>query len=111
MAARPLTLTSEVVRDWCRRFGQPTLTSYAAGIPDLATYGTWIKCCRMITGACHYLWRAVDQDGHVLDILRRGRHDKAIATTFCRKCSRVWISSTKSEKFQPFFRKALIDLE
>jgi DDE superfamily endonuclease len=65
----------------------------------------------MITGACHYLWRAVDQDGHVLDILRRGRHDKAIATTFCRKCSRVWISSTKSEKFQPFFRKVLINLE
>ena len=37
MAARAVTLIYEVVRDWCRKFGQPTPTSYAAGIPGLAT--------------------------------------------------------------------------
>jgi len=40
---------------------------------------------RTITGARHYLWCEVDQDGHVLDILRRGLHDRATAKTFIRK--------------------------
>ena len=44
MAARAVTLTYEVVRYWCRKFGQPTPISYASGIRGLATYGTWIKC-------------------------------------------------------------------
>ena len=40
---------------------------------------------RTITGTRHYLWRAVDQDGHALDILRRGLHDRATAKTLFRK--------------------------
>ena len=43
------------------------------------------KVFRTIIEERHYLWRAVDQDGHVLDILRRGLHDKVTAQTFCRK--------------------------
>ncbi len=38
-----------------------------------------------INGVQHYLWRAVDQDGHVLDILVQSRRDKAAATKFLRK--------------------------
>ena len=33
----------------------------------------------------HYLWRAVDQDGHVLDILVQRRRDKRAAKEFLRK--------------------------
>jgi putative transposase len=33
----------------------------------------------------HYLWRAVDQDGDVLDILVQGRRDKKAAKKFFRK--------------------------
>ncbi len=33
----------------------------------------------------HYLWRAVDQDGNVLDILVQARRDKAAAAKFLRK--------------------------
>ncbi len=33
----------------------------------------------------HYRWRAVDQDGHVLDILVQARRDKRAATKFFRK--------------------------
>jgi putative transposase len=33
----------------------------------------------------HYLWRAVDQDGHVLDILMQRRRDKNAAKKFFRK--------------------------
>ncbi len=38
-----------------------------------------------INGATHYLWRAVDQDGNVLDILVQARRDEAAATKFLRK--------------------------
>jgi putative transposase len=38
-----------------------------------------------ISGERHYLWRAVDQDGHVLDILVQRRRDKYAAKTFFRK--------------------------
>jgi putative transposase len=33
----------------------------------------------------HYLWRAVDQDGNVLDILVQPRRDKRAAVRFLRK--------------------------
>ncbi len=38
-----------------------------------------------INGQRHYLWRAVDQDGHVLDILVQARRDKGAAKRFFRK--------------------------
>ena len=38
-----------------------------------------------IKGEHHYLWRAVDQEGHVLDILVQRRRDKQAAKQFFRK--------------------------
>jgi len=38
-----------------------------------------------ITGEHHYLWRAVDQEGNVLDILVQRRRDKQAAKKFFRK--------------------------
>ena len=38
-----------------------------------------------INGRVHYLWRAVDQDGDVLDILVQSRRDKKAAKKFFRK--------------------------
>jgi len=38
-----------------------------------------------INGVQQYLWRAVDQDGNVLDILVQARRDKAAAVKFLRK--------------------------
>jgi len=37
-----------------------------------------------INGRVHYLWRAVDQDGDVLDILVQSRRDKKAAKKFFR---------------------------
>jgi len=38
-----------------------------------------------INGKDHYLWRAVDQDGNVLDILVQSRRNKKAAKKFFRK--------------------------
>jgi putative transposase len=43
------------------------------------------EVCLTINGARHYLWRAVDQDGNVLDILVQPRRDKTAAKKFFRK--------------------------
>ena len=39
----------------------------------------------VINGVTHYLWRAVDQEGNVLDILVQARRDAAAARKFFRK--------------------------
>jgi putative transposase len=39
----------------------------------------------IINGERHYLWRAVDQDGNILDILVQRRRDKHAAKKFFRK--------------------------
>jgi putative transposase len=41
-----------------------------------------------IQGVRHYLWRAVDQDGHILDILVQRRRNKKAAKKFFRKLLR-----------------------
>ena len=38
-----------------------------------------------INGTIHYLWRAVDQDGNVLDILVQSRRNAVAAQRFFRK--------------------------
>ncbi len=38
-----------------------------------------------IRGKLHYLWRAVDQNGHVLDVLVQSRRDAKAAKRFFRK--------------------------
>jgi putative transposase len=49
-----------------------------------------------INGKTHYLWRAVDQHGTVLDILVTSRRDAKAATRFFRKLFKgrccIWLS-------------------
>src|SRR3954470_16035573 len=42
---------------------------------------------KMIRGKKHWLWRAVDQDGVVLDVLVQSRRDKRAAKRLLRKLS------------------------
>ncbi len=73
------------MRQWCAKFGQ----TYANGLRRRrARPGdkwhldeVFIK----INGKIHYLWRAVDQHGNVLDILVTSRRDTRAASRFFRK--------------------------
>jgi putative transposase len=83
--ARGVTVTYEAIRKWCRKFGQ----SYANELRHrrLRPGDTWHldEVFLTIRGERHYLWRAVDQDGNVLDILVQRRRDKRAAKKFFRK--------------------------
>src|SRR5918997_2508439 len=85
MAARGVVLTYETVRQWCRKFGQ----SYANQLRRrrAQTGDKWHldEVFLTINGKLHYLWRAVDQHGNVLDILVQSRRNKRAAKKFFRK--------------------------
>jgi len=85
MGVRGVALTYETIRTWCRKFGQ----TYANGLRrrSLRPGDRWHldEVFIRINGRTHYLWRAVDQEGEVLDILVQSRRDKRAAKRFFRK--------------------------
>jgi putative transposase len=89
MAARGVLLSYETVRRWCDKFGR----SYAAGLRRrrARTGDKWHldEVFLKINGVTHYLWRAVDQNGVVLDILVQPRRNRFAAIRFFRKLLRA----------------------
>jgi putative transposase len=85
LAARCIVVSYEAIRQWCLKFGQ----QYANKIRRRrGTLGdTWYmdEVFVTINGERHYLWRAVDQDDDVLDILVQKHRDKRAAKRFFRK--------------------------
>lgn len=85
LAMRGVTLSYETIREWCFKFGQ----TYANGLRRRSSRpgDRWHldEVFLKINGRLHYLWRAVDQDGDVLDILVQTRRDKKAAKKFFRK--------------------------
>src|SRR6266852_2580112 len=85
MSSRGVPLSYETVREWCFKFGQ----TYANRLRHKSSRpgDTWHldEVFLKINGCLHYLWRAVDQDGDVLDILVQSRRDKKAAKKFFRK--------------------------
>jgi putative transposase len=87
MAKRGVLVTYETVREWCHKFG----SAYAARPKKKrARFGAkwhldevFIK----MNGIQHYLWRAVDQNGAVIDIRVQPRRDRWAALRFFRKYS------------------------
>src|SRR4051794_5497867 len=85
LAERGVILTYEVVRQWCRKFGQAYANALRRRRPRPGDKWHLDEVFVSINGVQHYLWRAVDQDGHVLDILVQSRRDKAAARKFFRR--------------------------
>jgi len=83
--ARGILVTYEAIRKWCRTFGH----SYAHELRHRRPRpgDTWHldEVFLTIQGERHDLWRAVDQDGHILDILVQSRRNKKAAKKFFRK--------------------------
>jgi putative transposase len=84
MAERGIVLTYEAVRYWCRKFGQAYAHQLRRRRPRPGDKWHLDAVFLTINGTRHDLWRAVDQDGHVLDILVQRRRDKKAAKRFLR---------------------------
>jgi putative transposase len=85
MAFRGVQLSYETIRRWCDTFG----ASYAAQLkrrrPKLGDKWFLDEVFLKINGMQHYLWRAVDQTGAVIDILVQPKRDRFAAMRFFRK--------------------------
>jgi putative transposase len=83
--ARGVSVTYEAIRQWCHKFGQAYANQLRRRRPQPGDKWHLDEVFLTINGQRHYLWRAVDQDGNVLDILVQRRRDKATAKKFFRK--------------------------
>jgi putative transposase len=79
LAARGIIVSHESVRQWALKFGQHFANQIRRRL--LATGDKWHldEVVLKIAGKKHWLWRAVDQDGIVLDVLVQSRRDKRAA--------------------------------
>jgi putative transposase len=85
LAQRGIVVSYETIRQWCRTFGPAyarTLRRRQGRLGD-----AWYLDELFITMQRRqkYLWRAVDQDGDVIDILVQPQRDLAAAERFFRK--------------------------
>src|SRR3954469_8281357 len=85
LAARGITVSHETVRQWARKFGQGFANQIRRRLPCPGDKWHLDEVCLMIGGKKHWLWRAVDQDGVVLDALVQRRRDKRAAERLLRK--------------------------
>jgi putative transposase len=82
---RGIIVSFEAIRKWCRQFGQQYANQLRRRRARPGDKWHLDEVFLTISGERHSLWRAVDQEGTVLDILVQRRRDKKAAKKFFRK--------------------------
>src|SRR3712207_908031 len=85
LAARGVVVSHETVRQWALRFGQEFANRIRRRLPRAGDKWHLDEVVIKIAGVKHWLWRAVDQTGMVLDVLVQRRRDKRAARRLPRK--------------------------
>ena len=85
LAARCVVVSHETVRQWGLKFGQAFANQIRRRLPGPGDKWHLDEVAVKIAGKKHWLWRAVDQQGIVLDILLQSRRNKAAAKRLLRK--------------------------
>lgn len=88
LAERGIMVSYETIRLWCIKFG----AKYARRLKRKHRgYGDTFYIDEVfvkISGKQHYLWRAVDQDGEVVDVYLQGKRDGVAAKRFFKRLLR-----------------------
>jgi putative transposase len=84
MLERGIVVSYETVRRWCAKFGQACANALRRRRPRPGDRWHLDEVFIKINGEQRYLWRAVDRDGTVLDILVQDRRDTAAVRRFFR---------------------------
>jgi putative transposase len=85
MLARGVVLSYETIRRWCDKFGQAYANQLRRRRPRPGDKWHLDEVFVKINGVTHFLWRAVDQHGNVLDVLVQSRRNTQAAKRFFRK--------------------------
>ena len=87
---RGIEISHETVRFWWNRFGQMFAAEIRRNrVSRMRSYSNWQwyldEAFVKINGKTHYLWRAVDHEGEVLESYVTKRRDRNAALKFLRK--------------------------
>ena len=88
LAERGLDVSYETVRSWVLKFGPIIARRLRRSRPRPSNRWHLDEMVVRIAGKHMYLWRAVDDEGEVLEILVQRRRDKCAAVRFMRKLLR-----------------------
>ncbi len=99
LAKRGISVSYETVRQWCRKFGPEYARKLKRRQGRLGDIWYLDEVFVKIRGERHYLWRAVDQDGDVIEILVQRYRNARAASRFFRKLlkgqgSKPWLLVT-----------------
>ena len=85
LAVRGIVVSHETVRQWALKFGQGFANQIRRRLPAAGDKWHLDEVVLTIAGVKHWLWRAVDQTGTVLDILVQSRRNAHAARRLLRK--------------------------
>ncbi len=85
MLYRGICVTYEAIRYWCRKFSMTFANQIRRRRPSLGSKWHLDEMRVKIKGEVLWLWRAVDEDGNLLDILMQKSRNKAAAKKFLKK--------------------------
>jgi putative transposase len=85
LAERGVLVTREAIRHWCCKFGHEFAKRLRRRRPRPGDTWHLDEVFIRINGMLHYLWRAVDQHGVVLDILVQEKRDGVAAKRFFKR--------------------------
>ena len=88
LAERGILVSFETIRQWCRKFGPGYAQRLKRRQGRLGDIWYLDELFVRINGQQQYLWRAVDQDSDVIDILLQPRRDQRAAERFLRRLVR-----------------------
>jgi putative transposase len=99
LAERGLDVSYETVRRWILKFGPQFARNLRAGRPRPSDRWHLDGMVVSVGGNRQWLWRAVDSEGEVLDLLVQSRRDKKAVVRMMRKLLRkhgfapsVWVT-------------------
>ena len=85
MLEREVVVSHETARQWCAKFGQGYANQLRRRRPRPGDKWHADEVFIRINEKHHYLWRTVDQDGNVLDVLVQSRRNAVAAKKFFRR--------------------------
>jgi putative transposase len=85
LSARGIAVSYETVRQWALKFGQEFANRIRRKLLRAGDKWHLDEVAVKIAGVQHWLWRAVDQSGLVLDVLVQQRRDRRAAKRLLRK--------------------------
>ena len=98
---RGIDICHETIRFWWNRFGPMFAADIRKRRIQARSYSQWRwhldEVFVRINGETHYLWRAVDHEGEVLEVFATKRRDRRAALKFLKRAMKRYARPTTIE--------------